>query len=238
MTLTIDIGNTSAKYGIFQRGKLIHYERIQGSWVTVMSHVVANFGTPRKVVISNVGGPQPMLEAALEAAGLKAKWLTYETEEAQRFFKFIPQGLGCDRLAADVAARTMAPAQDVLVVDSGTCLTFDVIRHDGVIVGGSISPGVGIRLKAMHDYTEALPLFEPASKMPVVGTDIATAMIGGCLNGVRWEIEGYIRHLLAHGYPDLRVFFNRLDQKMPHDVETRITRDPALVCRGLYQIYA
>lgn len=238
MTLVIDIGNTSAKYALYRGERLAHFERITGSWATTLSHIVANFGTPERVLISNVAGPQPELEAVLDSLRMEARWLTWQTPEAQRFFNGIPEGLGADRLAADVAARVLAPESDVLVVDAGTCLTFDLIRADGQYLGGSISPGAWLRLKAMHDHTAALPLITPQGDAPVIGTDIFTAMRGGCVNGMRWEIEGYVRHLLQNGYPQLRVFYTGGDDlQQAADVDACVIRNPYLIFLGLLAIY-
>lgn len=238
MILLIDIGNTSAKYALCRDGRIVVTDRVSGSWATVGSHIITTYGMPEQVLISNVAGPQPELEALLYSLRMEARWLSWDTPEAQRFFTAIPPGLGADRLAADVAACTMAPDADVLVVDAGTCLTFDIINASRTYVGGSISPGMGLRLKAMHDHTAALPLLTPQGDAPVIGTDIYTAMRGGCCNGMRWEIEGYVRHLVANGFPDLRVFCTGGDAPvLADDVSVRVTHHPHLVFQGLLEVY-
>lgn len=242
MTLTIDIGNTSAKWAIFRTGDIVHSERLSDAWQDTLSRITLDFGVPRRVLISNVAGPQPELVEALHAweqLAVKVQWLTWQSAEASRWVSDIPMGLGADRLAADAGARQLENDATLLVVDAGTCLTFDVIAKDGRILGGSISPGIELRLKAMHDHTAALPLLRPEGEAPVVGYDLMTAMRGGCLNGLRWEIEGYVRHLVSEGYSDLRVFYTGgNDLQLAPDVEARLIHDPLLVMRGLMAIYA
>lgn len=245
MILTIDIGNTSAKLAIYREedarhpasAEATHYERVTESWGETLGRLTRLYGPIEKAVVSNVAGPQKALGSALAETGIETLWVCWDMPEASAFLREIPMGLGADRLAADVGARIMAPEKDILVVDAGTCLTFDAIRKDGVYVGGNISPGIGLRLKAMHDHTAALPLLLPEGDAPVVGTDLETAMRGGCLNGLRWEIEGYVRHLRTHGYPELQAFYTGgNDLQLAADVENCITHDSHLIFRGLLAI--
>lgn len=246
MILTIDIGNTSAKLALYTAeaaahpatAQALHFERLNTQWQDTLEHLVQTYGKPTQALISNVAGPQPELKNALQAQGIPTSWLQWDTPQAEQFLRNIPQGLGADRLAADIGARVMAPAKDLLVVDAGTCLTFDVIAADGAYIGGSISPGIGLRLKAMHDHTAALPLLQPEGPAPVVGTDLDTAMRGGCLNGLRWEIEGYVRHLIAAGHANLHVFYTGgNDLMLAPDVDRYVHHDAHLIFRGLLALY-
>ena len=88
----------------------------------------------------------------------------------------------------------------------------------------------------MHDHTAALPLLDTEGEAPVHGHDTATAMRGGAINGLRWEMEGYIRHTLGL-YPKLHVFMTGGDARhVAHDLRDIITIDPLLVMKGLDQI--
>lgn len=238
MTLTIDIGNTSTKFALYQQGELVVFGRLQECWESTLTQLLGK-GEIECALISNVAGPQPELIQALDKHHIPAQWLTWTSPEVTRFLSNIPEGMGADRLAADIAARQLFPNEDLLVVDAGTCITFDVIRKNGSYAGGSISPGIGLRLKAMHDYTAALPLLQPEGEAPVVGTDIYTAMRGGCVNGLKWEIEGYIRYLKANFSPTLRTFYtggNNL--ALAEDVEESVIHDSMLVMKGLLAAYS
>ena len=127
----------------------------------------------------------------------------------------------------------MWPANTLLIIDAGTCLTFDVIGRDGTVLGGAISPGINLRLRAMHEHTAALPLLDAEGEHPVLGYDTPTSMRGGAINGVKWEIEGYIRTMLQQ-YPDLHVFMTGGDSMdFSEDLQRIITREPLLVQKGL-----
>ena len=220
MKLLFDIGNTRMKVSTAEHGNITPTE----NWLELL-HVAEN------VLVSNVAGPEALpKEVALHR---NCKILTWESLAAGPWLKKIPVGLGADRVAADIGARSIRPNQTLLIIDAGTCLTFDVIAKDGSIIGGAISPGISLRLKAMHEHTAALPLLEPAGEHPILGYDTPTSMRSGAVNGVKWEIEGYIRSILA-SYPDLHVFFTGGDgTEFPKDLQPIITCDTLLVQKGL-----
>lgn len=238
MTLAIDIGNTSAKLALYRGEELLKFMRLTDSWIDTLTRLSTEFGHIRHALISNVASEQHELMEVLQKMEITPHNLTWETPEAHSLLYNIPQGLGADRLAADIGAMTLSEGHPILVVDAGTCLTFDVIDAKATYVGGSISPGIELRLKAMHDHTAALPLFTAQGKAPIVGTDLEGAMRGGCLNGLRWEIEGYTRHLQSHGYPNLKVYYTGgNDLQLANDVDQCVTHDPMLVMKGLRHVF-
>ena len=184
-----------------------------------------------EILVSNVAGSDALPKEV--ARSPKCKFLTWQSPEAREWLKDIPAGLGADRVAADIGARSMMPEHTLLIIDAGTCLTFDVIGRDGTILGGAISPGINLRLKAMHEHTAALPLLDAEGEHPVLGYDTPTSMRSGAINGIRWEIEGYIR-TMQKLYPDLHVFMTGGDDmEFPEDLQHIITREPLLVQKGL-----
>lgn len=188
------------------------------------------------VLVSNVAGEKSLpVEAMMHP---HCHILTWQSPEARTWLGGIPMGLGADRVAADIGARSMCPHSTLLIIDAGTCLTFDVIAADGHFLGGAISPGICLRLKAMHEHTAALPMLDANGEYPVLGYNTPTAMRSGAINGVKWEIEGYIRYVLDL-YPDLHVFFtggNRTE--FPEDLLPIITTDSLLVQKGLLAAFA
>ena len=220
MKLLFDIGNTRMKVSPAEHGNITPTE----NWLEL--RLVAE-----NVLVSNVARPEALpKEVALHR---NCQIRTCESPEAGLWLKKIPAGLGADRVAADIGARSIRPNQTLLIIDAGTCLTFDVIAKDGSLIGGAISPGISLRLKAMHEHTAALPLLEPAGEHPILGYDTPTSMRSGAVNGVKWEIEGYIRSILA-SYPDLHVFFTGGDgTEFPKDLQPIITCDTLLVQKGL-----
>ena len=113
--------------------------------------------------------------------------------------------LGKDRLAAAVGANYLQPGKDLLVIDAGTAITYELIDASGSYLGGNISPGMTTRFRALNLFTEKLPLVVEQEYIPLVGTDTETAIQAGVVNGIVCEMDGYIE-MLRLKYPNLLVF--------------------------------
>lgn len=147
-----------------------------------------------------------------------------------------PHTLGLDRIAAVVGASMQRPGVPVLIVDAGTCVTYDLLTADGTFVGGNIAPGIRLRLLAMHEHTGKLPLIGDEGEIPEIGFSTETAMRAGAILGVAYEIEGYIARL-RENYPGLFVFLTGGDAlKLAAKIKSRIFVDENLVLTGLNRI--
>jgi type III pantothenate kinase len=116
-----------------------------------------------------------------------------------------PQTLGKDRLAAVVGAHYLRPGEDLLVIDAGTAITYEWLDASGVYRGGNISPGMSTRFKALNHFTRKLPLVHEEDDVPLIGYSTQTAILAGVVNGIIYEMDGYI-HALRQKYPNLLVF--------------------------------
>lgn len=229
MKLLIDIGNTSTKIAIAQGLEILHIERLAEPWAAALERLHHDYAIDA-IVVSCVGKEGPALREALTARGETALWITHSTPCA---ICGVPEGYGADRLAADIGAYTGQHA--LLVVDAGTCITYDLII-DGILAGGVISPGVQLRLNAMHDYTAALPAIDAqcAELPPLMGSDTHGCMLSAALHGVQFEVEGYIE-ALRREHPDLMVAMTGGNQFcLSNSIEYQY--DPLLVLRGLSKL--
>ena len=152
-----------------------------------------------------------------------------------------PQTLGTDRLAAVIGAYEetkqltgrYAPA---LVIDAGTAITYDFINARGEYLGGNISPGVEMRFKALHQFTSRLPLTEAEGPHPSIGHSTDTAIRCGVMDGVRHEIEGFIRSFSVK-QSNLLIFLTGGDSiEFDERIKNRIFADKFLVAKGLNSI--
>jgi type III pantothenate kinase len=140
-----------------------------------------------------------------------------------------------DRLAAAVGAY-MQVKGNVLIIDMGTAITYDFVDSEGNYRGGNIAPGMQMRLKALHDYTARLPLVAAEGAHPHLGEDTETAIRCGVIDGIRYEIEGYLRQFFLK-YHNLSVFFTGGDELYFEDeIKKRIFADKLLVLKGLNEI--
>ena len=104
-----------------------------------------------------------------------------------------PKTLGPDRLAGVIGANNLYPRKNNLIIDGGTCITYDYVDADANYSGGSISPGLNMRYKALNEYTGALPLLnEDAEFNANSGNDTTSAITSGVQNGIKYELTGFI----------------------------------------------
>ena len=147
-----------------------------------------------------------------------------------------PETLGRDRLAAAVGATVLYPGENVLIVDFGTAVTIDLVTADNTFRGGCISPGVKTRFRALHHFTRKLPLCELIDREVFMGRDTVSAIEGGIVNGIVYEVEGYIRDL-ERKYDGLRIIFTGGDSNFfAKRVKKPIFATYDLVAYGLNRI--
>ena len=236
MNLIIDIGNTRAKVVAFEGDKMEEMMTTNHNLCGVTEFAQrlkcqrGIFSTTAKItdeghnVLCTLGFPMMRLTGQTPVP-VDVKYHTKET-------------LGTDRLAAIVGARTLLPEGDILVIDSGTCLTIDFLDAQNHFIGGNISPGLEMRLRAMHEGTALLPLIGREGDTPELGFDTATALRSGVVWGLKHEIEGYIRQFRKK-YPLVSVFLTGGDIKnLGISAKRRIFADDFIVLRGLNTILA
>lgn len=190
MNLAIDIGNTRAKLAWFKAGELIEKVVIEQTspekiFSRLTNHLVKN------VIYSTVADAT---DAEL-LAYLKEHYffvqLTATTPIPIKNEYRTPETLGRDRLAAVVGAHHLLPARSCLVIDAGTCITFDLIDANGHYKGGNISPGLTMRMKAMHRFTARLPQVEQGETERWLGYDTESALKNGAQWGTIFEIKSF-----------------------------------------------
>ena len=141
-------------------------------------------------------------------------------------------------MAAAVGANAIYPAENVLIIDAGSAITYDFLAEDGGFVGGNIAPGIKMRFTILHRMTKKLPLVEAEGDTPVVGYDTLTAIRSGVLLGMLGEIKSYISDLkLSH--PNLMVFMTGGNGKLLYNRlgDEDIIYNEHLAAEGLNRIH-
>lgn len=189
--LVVDIGNSFTKLAVFNGSNLVWTERYN-TISTKILNTVLNTYKPQKAIVSSVKKQAANWVQTLDehvtllrfnAAMAKLVSNHYET----------PLTLGLDRLAAVTGARALYPGKANLVIDAGTCITYDWVSESGNYFGGSISPGLNMRYKALNYYTSALPLLDADDTFNEnFGTTTDTSIRSGVQNGIRFEVLGFI----------------------------------------------
>ncbi len=230
MNLIIDIGNSSVKLAVFDGQKMIHRKRVMDDVINHVANLVDEFNV-NACVLSVVGQSQPNIEGALKTLVPQVLHVTGCTATPLTCDYHSPETLGADRLAAAVGAAYCCPASDLLIVDVGTCVTYDYVSADGRYLGGNISPGVGMRLVALHEQTARLPLVSAEGPLPTIGGNTTEAIRIGVLKGIDYEINGYIRQMLRQ-HPQARIFLTG-GNGYRFAKELEVERNDALVEIGL-----
>ncbi len=192
MNLIIDVGNTVAKLAVFQKDELLVKRVSRKEEINQeIKKISAEYPLFEKVVISNVTQTPVSLPLDLEK---KAKVLVLSPGTKLPFQNLYatPQTLGNDRKAVVAAAAKQFPNQNVLVIDAGSCITYDFKNFKNEYLGGAISPGLKMRFKALHTFTANLPLIEPEKEVNYLGNSTLGSINSGVAFGMLKEIEGMI----------------------------------------------
>ena len=204
MNLVIDAGNTAVKLAVFDSQTLDFLRIVDYTEVSsALESVFDEYPDINSVLLSSVG-PWILKEEEWLPVGCTLFLLDQELKLPYKMAYGTPETLGKDRMALAAAAVSQYPGLNVLVIDAGTCLTYDLITADAVYLGGAISPGVRMRYSAMHAGTSALPNLEPHAPEDLIGTSTADSMHSGVVNGICFEMEGAIAQYQLR-FPDLTV---------------------------------
>ena len=200
MNLVVDIGNTNIKYAQFSDGNIVKLGNL--SDLDQLNSLIEESGC-KDCLICSVSHSREELNKVIR------KELSYTYFDHQTLIPILsnyntPKTLGMDRLAAVIGATVKFPKAPVMVIDIGTCITYDFITQNGVYEGGAISPGFELRFKALHHYTARLPLINEIDDPKIVGKDTIESMKSGVINGTIAEMNGMISQFMLKT-PDLKV---------------------------------
>ncbi len=201
--LVIDIGNTQTKIGVFEGDHFVVATQHQKPGEVFFTTLVERYGITQ-AIISSVLQEQQAWETML-AGTIKVSYFNNTMATGLTNHYLTPLTLGADRVAAVYGALKLYPAQNSLVIDGGTAITYDFVNAGGNYFGGSISPGLKTRYKALNYYTASLPEVEADKNFAEqYGNSTLTAIQSGVQNGLKYELEGFINAYQAQ-YEQLNI---------------------------------
>lgn len=230
MMASIDIGNSQVKIGLFKEDMLVKVENVPNSDISDFLHK----NHVRQLIVSSVINHVSLI-TELQQNYPHLLVLKQTTPVPLTIDYATPKTLGLDRIAAAVGAlkRFNGP---IVIVDAGSCITCDLVDEKSIFQGGTISPGLQLRLRAMHTLTSRLPLLKLSQPRQLVGRSTEEAMLSGVVNGSRHEIAGFIRDYQKK-YPKILVIICGGDAKyFDKIIELNIFVLPNLVLEGLNAI--
>lgn len=232
MNLAIDIGNTRVKVAIFNQDQFISTTVLTADELVQYAHQAG----VKNMVISSVGAEVGDIVKQLESNGFDVLLVNGQTPLPFTNLYKTPQTLGIDRIAAVSGAQFLFPQKSCLVIDAGTCITYDAVSSNGEYRGGAISPGLTLRLKALNQFTNKLPLIEPRWPLNLEGNSTEESILAGVCMGLIDEINGKIQRY-EQQYSELQVILTGGDADfLGKHLKSNIFAAPLLVLLGLNQI--
>ncbi len=232
MNFIIDAGNTRTKLALFQGGEMVAFSSITGINEQQIIQFCESNSFIENTMISTVREYPAEIDTYLKQH-FNTFFFDHHTPVPVSNKYNSPETLGKDRLAGVVGAQKMIPSSDILVIDAGTAITFDLVTSAGEYLGGGISPGIAMRYKALHTFTGRLPLLDYYEDAQLIGDDTASSIHSGVLNGVLAELEGIIGNYQLL-YPGLKIILTGGDQNyFDKRLKIKTFAAPNLVLEGL-----
>lgn len=238
--LVIDIGNSTKKIAVFDGAQMLNFERTDNLTVEVLQVWISKFNIENSAVCSVNDDPEDLIDYLKR----KTRWVAFNQGVTGGIkVKYeTPETLGLDRLAKLIAIHSLDGSGNQLVIDMGSCITIDALEQGGTYKGGSISPGIGMRFKALHAFTAKLPLinWNRATAIPE-GSNTEKAITRGVLLGVVQEVSGTIlEYLKKFELSNIWITGGDAEFLSPQLKNSifapQIKEDPYLVLKGLNKV--
>lgn len=192
MNLVVDIGNTSVKTALFDGKEPVTIERSGTEEMRRNISLLSSGHKIENIIISSVASDPSELIKELEEKGFSVHHLTGRSNFPFKSEYKTPETLGVDRLAAAAGGVFHFGDANMLIIDAGSALTFDMVTGS-IFRGGTISPGMQMRFKALHTFTGKLPLCGFTSDISLPATATTDAIAKGVVSGIIFELNEYIR---------------------------------------------
>lgn len=232
VNLCIDWGNTLVKAGLFESGKLTVSYTYPSHDALISIVDLVDEHQPAYAILSSVSNKSAELENVLTG---KVKKLIIMTDRTPLpiMNAYSSDTVGVDRLAMAVGAHIEYPGKNNLVVCLGTCITYNFIQNNRTFRGGAISPGLSMRLKAMHEFADKLPEVGVDGDTLLLGYDTETCMRSGAVFGIMSEVDGMVNEFKSK-YTDFNAVLTGGDMAyFAGKLKCEIFADPDIILKGL-----
>jgi len=236
MNLIIDIGNTQTKYALFHNKEMLEFCVSHAQDIALVELWQEKYPNLNAAIVSSVQGKP---DDFLKILGLKCPKLIFFDQHTPTPLENLYESketLGYDRLAACVGANVLSPNVNLLVIDAGTAITFDFVSDKNQYLGGTISPGLSMRFKALNTFTKKLPLLEKSDSFDLIGKDTAQAITSGVQNSLLFEIDTYINQL-KEKHPKAEIYLTGGDSEfICLKLKKTVSQNKDLLLNGLNAI--
>ncbi|WP_426431402.1 type III pantothenate kinase [Winogradskyella sp. HB-48] len=236
MNLIVDVGNTFVKFAVFQNDELIHKVSFKLSkFKKEFKKLKRDFPKLKTAIISSVGRLSKK-EIEIVKEELEVLELNHKIKLPFKNLYKTPKTLGVDRIALVSASVNQFPDNNVLIIDAGTCITYDFVNEKNEYLGGAISPGIRLRYHALHNLTANLPLLDKNQPESIIGNSTESSIHSGVVMGVVKEIDGVIDQYKAE-HQDLTVILTGGDANfLSNQLKNSIFANSNFLLEGLNYI--
>jgi len=236
MNLIIDVGNSFIKLAVFENNIIKHKEVIENELILDAIYTVKeNYVLIDHIIISSVG---KLKESDIKVIDTSFDLLVLNSKTKlpfQNLYK-TPKTLGVDRIALVSASVNQYPKSNVIIIDAGTCITYDFVNTKNEYLGGAISPGLRMRYKSLNNLTANLPLLDTEIPKNIIGNSTKDSIHSGVVNGVLNEIDGAIQEY-KDKYSDLTVILTGGDSNfLSKQLKSSIFANSNFLLEGLNYI--
>ncbi|MGV9003381.1 type III pantothenate kinase [Flavobacterium sp.] len=197
MLLAIDVGNTRIKSAVFEQDKMVeHFIFSNEEFLKKMNFILEKHLEIDTIVVASVGNIEKNNFLAFQERA-KIVFITSDFNFPFNNRYKTPTTLGIDRMVLASGATLQFPNKNRLIIDAGTCITYDFVDENDNYLGGAIAPGVRLRYNALHHYTSKLPLLSKEYPKNIIGNSTEESMHSGVINSVIFEIDGYIEYYIS-----------------------------------------
>ena len=242
MKLVFDYGNTLVKVALFDGDSMVALKAFKSITAEQIETFISNnrLGISKKdkvdyCIVSSVRNLPGKIRSYINSQ-FNTIELSFITPTPITIKYLTPETLGNDRIALSVAASAYFHSKDVLVIDAGTCITYDFVNKNREYIGGAISPGINMRYKALKTFTDKLPIIENLNNADLIGNSTENSLRSGVMNGTLAEVDGIIDQY-KRNYPDLEIIITGGDLKyFDKNLKNNIFANSNLVLEGLNMI--
>lgn len=235
MNLIVDIGNTRTKYAVSDGGEWVKCG-VGLSEAYELAAGYLNRGENVYLMLSSTGAISEEVRNKLREVATFFYELSSEIPLPIKLGYDTSETLGVDRIAGCAGGAFLFPGKELLIIDSGTAITYDFVSAEGEFLGGNISPGLGIRFRALNEFTASLPLVKCSMEHGYVGKNTKDAILNGVMNGILFEVRGYVDELYRGNPKAVVLVTGGGSEYLKRTLDRMVVFEDKLVITGLNRI--
>ena len=231
LNLVIDLGNSLLKVALFDKNLMISKFIYTNQSLSIISNLFKNNCIDNSL-ISNVSSIDKNI---LDFLKTNSNLISINESTDLPFINLYKtkNTLGHDRIALVSAAAIDFPDQNILIIDAGTCITYDFKNSKNEYLGGGISPGIKMRFKSLNSETSNLPLSTINLDIKLIGDDTDSSINSGVVNGVLSEIDGIINQYQER-FKNIKIILTGGDSNfLLKKIKNTIFADQNFLLKGL-----